>query len=45
MIGMKLFSTQYHLYKEIHQTQCSLNLIKYNTATKPVGVTGHVIRP
>jgi len=45
MVGMKLFSTQSQLHKEIHQQmQCSLNLIKYNPATKPVGITGHVIR-
>jgi hypothetical protein len=44
-MGMKLFSTQSQLHKEIHQQmQCSLNLIKYNPATKPVGITGHVVR-
>jgi len=42
---MKLFSTQSQLHKEIHQQmQYSLNLIKYKPATKPVGITGHVIR-
>lgn len=44
-MGMKLFSTPSQLHKEIHQQmQYSLNLIKYNPATKPVRITGHVTR-
>jgi hypothetical protein len=44
-MGMKLFNTQSKLHKEIHQQmQHSLNLIKYDPATKSVGITGHITR-